>query len=133
MFGTAKSLIGHMWEATSASLIQLSRGAFGALSNIYLRSLTIFVKRFILDIWKDPKYVSVKALVKYFYCSRSSLRKCSIKTALLSNFAIFIGKHLCCSFFLIKLQAWRPATLLKRDSNASVFLCILRKFSIPLF
>ena len=32
----------------------------------------------------------------------------------LKNFVYFTGKHLCWSLFLIKLQAWRPATLLKR-------------------
>ena len=37
-------------------------------------------------------------------------------------FAIFTPKHLCWSLFLIKLQAWRAATLWKRDSNTSVFL-----------
>ena len=46
----------------------------------------------------------------------SSHKKCSIKIAILKNSAIFIGKH-CWSFFWIKLQAWRSATLLKRDSN----------------
>ena len=34
----------------------------------------------------------------------------------------FPGKHMCWSFFLIKLQAFRPATLLQRDSNLGVFL-----------
>ena len=41
--------------------------------------------------------------------------------------AIFITrKHLWWSFFLIKLQTLRPATLLKRDSNTVVFLWILQ-------
>ena len=47
------------------------------------------------------------------------------KKAALKNFAIFTGNHLCWSLFLIKLKALRPATLLKRDSNAGVFLLIL--------
>ena len=38
------------------------------------------------------------------------------------NFAIFKRKYLCCSPFLIKFAAFRPATLLKRDSNTVVFL-----------
>ena len=46
----------------------------------------------------------------------------------LKNFAIFTGKQLCWSLFLIKLQAWRPATLFKIDSNTGVFLRILRIF-----
>ena len=39
------------------------------------------------------------------------------KIGVLKKFAIFTGKHLCYRFFLIKFQAFRPATLLKRDSN----------------
>ena len=35
------------------------------------------------------------------------------KKAALKNFAIFTRKHLCWSLFVIKLQARRPATLLK--------------------
>ena len=33
------------------------------------------------------------------------------------NFTIFSGKYLCWGLFLIKLQAFRPATILKRDSK----------------
>ena len=43
-------------------------------------------------------------------------KKCSQK------FANFTGKHQCWSLFLIKLQAFRPATLLKSDYNNGVFL-----------
>ena len=49
-----------------------------------------------------------------------SLMFCKINV--LNNFAIFTGKHLCCSLFLINLQTWRSITLLKRDSNTSVSL-----------
>ena len=44
------------------------------------------------------------------------------KIVILKNFAIFTGKQLFWSLFLIKLQAVRYATLLKRDSNTGVFL-----------
>ena len=50
------------------------------------------------------------------------------KNGALKNFAIFTGKHQCWSLFLIKLQAFMPATLLKRDSITIVFLRILRNF-----
>ena len=52
-----------------------------------------------------------------------------MKKAFLKNFAIFTGKHLCWSYFLIKLRVWKTGILLKRDSNAGVFLWILRNFS----
>ena len=45
-----------------------------------------------------------------------------MKEAVLKNFARFTEKHLCWSLFLIKLQAFRGATLLKTDSNTGVFL-----------
>ena len=49
-------------------------------------------------------------------------QRCSIKKLFLKVFATFIGKHPCWSLFLMMLQGYRPATLLKRDSNTSVFL-----------
>ena len=39
------------------------------------------------------------------------------KKDVLKKFAIFIGKYLCRSLLLMKLQTFRPATLLKRESN----------------
>ena len=44
----------------------------------------------------------------------SSHRRCSVKKGVLKNFANFKGKHLCWSLFLIKLQAFRSATLIKK-------------------
>ena len=44
------------------------------------------------------------------------------KIGVLKIFANFTGKHLCSSFFLIKFQVLRPATLLKTDSDTGVFL-----------
>ena len=45
--------------------------------------------------------------------SRSSHRRCSAKKVSLKIFVVFIRKHLYWSLFLIKLQAFRRATLLK--------------------
>ena len=50
------------------------------------------------------------------------------KKVVLINVRIFAEKHLCWSLFLINLQAWRPATLLKRDPNTGIFLWILPHF-----
>ena len=49
------------------------------------------------------------------------------------NFAMLTGKHLYWSLFLIKLQAWKHAPLLKRDSNTGVFLWILQNLEEQLF
>ena len=54
-----------------------------------------------------------------------------VQKQLLKKFAIFTGKHLCWCLFLIKLQASRLATLLKRDSNTCVFLWILQTLRTP--
>ena len=54
------------------------------------------------------------------FSSEAAVRRCSSK-GVLKNFAIFTRKHLFWSFFLIKLQAYRPAALLKRNSNTGVF------------
>ena len=43
------------------------------------------------------------------------------KKAVPENLSIFTGKYLCLSLFLMKLQTFRSATLLTRDSNTCVF------------
>ena len=50
------------------------------------------------------------------------------KINILKNFAIFTGKKLRWSLYFINLQAFRPGTFLKRDSNIIVFLWKLRNF-----
>ena len=50
------------------------------------------------------------------------------KRGVLKSFAIFPGKHLCWSLFLIKLQAVSSANLLKRGYNTGVFQGILQIF-----
>ena len=47
------------------------------------------------------------------------------KITVLKNFVIFTGKHISWSLFLIKLQAFILAALLKRDSKTGIFLRIL--------
>ena len=54
--------------------------------------------------------------------SRSSRSHMFFKIDVLKNFTMFAGKHLPWSLFLVKLQALRYATLLKRDSNTDVFV-----------
>ena len=53
---------------------------------------------------------------------KSSHRRCSIRKAVLKNLAILIEKYLCLNLLLINLQAYKPATILQRDSNTGVFL-----------
>ena len=48
------------------------------------------------------------------------VRRYFFKIGVLKNFANCTGKHLCWSFLVIKLQALKPATLLKTDSNTGI-------------
>ena len=57
-----------------------------------------------------------------FMAGRSSRLHMFSKMGVLKIFAILTGKHLYLSLFLIKLQAFRPVTLLKIDSNTGAFL-----------
>ena len=59
-----------------------------------------------------------KMCVYFFRSSRSHV---FFKMGFLKNFANLTGKHLSSSLLLIKLHAWSPADLLKRDSNTCVF------------
>ena len=53
---------------------------------------------------------------------RSSHWSCSVKKGVLKKFADFTRKHLCWNLFSMKLRAFSPATILKRDFNTGVFL-----------
>ena len=66
-----------------------------------------------------PNYANSKIGTKCVI-TRSSRSQIFFKIGVLKDFANFTGKHLCCSLFLIKLQA-RPAALLKRNSKTGVF------------
>ena len=59
--------------------------------------------------------------------------RCSIKKLFL-KFSQYSRENTCVGVsFLIKTQAFMPANLLKRDSNAGVFLKILQNVSEQLF
>ena len=64
---------------------------------------------------------------------RSSCSQMFSKLGILKNFANFTGKHLCWSFFLIKLRALRPTTLLKTDSKQVFFYEICELFKNNFF
>ena len=71
-------------------------------------------------------FILVETDAQYWTVTSSNCQKQPLevfyKKALLTNFATFTGKHLHWSLFLIKLPAFRPVTLLERDSNTIVFL-----------
>ena len=66
--------------------------------------------------------------MKCLSISRSSQRIYSVKKAVLKRFANVKEKHLCWNLFLMKSYAFRPSTLLKRDSKKNFFLVKFAKF-----
>ena len=65
--------------------------------------------------------------------TRLPFYKRPFKIDVCKNCAIFTGKHLRWSLFVIKLQACKPVNLLERDSSTSVFLWILLMFKNSFF
>ena len=70
--------------------------------------------------WKHVFYDTILIFQQIFWINRSSRSQMFFKIGILKNFSIITGKHLCWNLFLIKLQIWRSAALLKRDSNIGV-------------
>ena len=66
-------------------------------------------------------------------CSEVIARRCFVGKVFLKYRTKFWEKHLCWNLFLIKLQAWRTATVLKYDFSTDVFLWILRNSYEHLF
>ena len=85
----------------------------------FLRSIYKWISRL--------KWIKWGSLKSYENVQKQPLEVFYKKTVLI-NFATFIGKYLCWSLFLIKLQVFRSATLLKGGSNRFVFLWIIRNF-----
>ena len=62
---------------------------------------------------------------------RKTFKRCSdmfSKTGVLKNFAIFTGKNLCWSLFLIEFQDWRPTFLFKKRLQRRCFSVNIAKF-----
>ena len=87
-----------------------------------------------LQIWRLANLLwrnsNTGAMRKKLQSSRSQI---FFKIGVIKNFSNFTGKYLCWSIFLIKLQTWRPAALLRRGSNTGVFLEIDEIFKNTFF
>ena len=64
---------------------------------------------------------------------RNSFSQTFFKIDVFKNSASFSEKELFWSLFLINLPAWKPATLLKRDSNTIVFFELCEIFKNTIF
>ena len=78
----------------------------------------------------EPKSEQKVSLSSHFFLKVNTNKKQSpevfCKKAVLKNSAILTGKQLCWRLFLIKLQAFRPATLSKKRHRHK---CLLVKFA----
>ena len=92
---------------------------------LIIRKIYFFLVNNIVKRWRTW-FKSIVIRIILLAINWSSLQGCSIKK-LFKNFAVFTEKQLYRSLFLIKLQAFRAATLLKRDFNKGASLWILQK------
>ena len=106
-----------------------------------LNTIYYFCKKFHLRCSLGSEYVSnyclwmclwMRLCFSYYYFHfesrkfRRSSSQMSFKINVFKSFAIFTGKRLCWSLFLIKLLACKPGSLSKGDSNTGLFLWILQ-------
>ena len=78
--------------------------------------IILFSAEFGIYCWQSHRFLH-RAPLKHELNLRVSHWSCSFKKGVLKKFANFTGKHLCWGLFLIELQTFRLATLLKGDSN----------------
>ena len=103
----------NRWQAYSCK---------GKQTNKALTGLMIFQWKM---VWSVLSWV---VALRQPVSNRSSHRRCFVKNVALKNFANFTGRHLCWSLFLIKLQAFRPATLIKKRIEHRCFPVKFTKF-----
>ena len=78
--------------------------------------------KIIFDQLKESVHQISKTIFREKVNYGSSRLQMFFKIGDFKNFANFTGKYLFWSFFLITLQALKPAASLKGDSNTGVFL-----------
>ena len=82
---------------------------------------------------KLKHFISQSASLTAFKISIPFSEAATGNKGVLENFAIYTGKQLCWSLFLINLKALRYATLLKKDPKTDVNERLLLLFPILLF
>ena len=105
---------------------QIPQHTYNLFTDINLnRYSRVWIHVFEVSFWKSF-WLRAQSFLKPDYSTHQLKQPFTdvLQNSVLKNFTIFTEKHLRWSFFLIKLQAWKPATLLKRVSNLGVFLWI---------
>ena len=115
------STVAYKRVAYKRNLIYMKKCFFQTYTTAILHFFSFFI---VVNVGLE---LFVKTHMLLYFCNetRSSHQRCFMKAAP-ENFTIFTRKPLCWSLFLVKLQVFRSAILLKRDSNTGVFLWILQ-------
>ena len=102
----------HVKNDKSKSMACVKQNDFSALQGIYCQIN--------LEKWaNDDRYFNKRSHLNVTtLTSRSNRGSCSIRKAVLKNFAIFTGKHLCWSLSFKKLQAQRS---FEKDLRTTAF------------
>ena len=107
--------------------------AFDWIKMLRLKKILILYS---VEVSSSPNLPPLFVIVFWGETNRSSLLKqmqMFFKIDVLKNFANFIGNHQYWSIILIKLQAWRPATLLKKTPTQVFSFEICESFKNTLF
>ena len=88
------------------------------MTNVLVQSLKMHMKYVLYNKFRMIILHDQEALTLNFKSNRLQM---FFKIDVLKNLAMFTGKHLYWSYFLIYSQSWKTAIVLKRDSNTSAF------------
>ena len=118
---------------TAYSMSETLFKCFWCTMNMSLFNAMFLMLRFLFRCLYCQYFEQISRLDLLFTCyqfcieSRRSHRGVVYKRCFL-NYAIFTEKHLCWGLSLILLQAFRPLTILNRDSNTGISCQICKNF-----
>ena len=98
------------FDGVAMSALQLTASKWSIITNLWPLTTHIYHVMIIVTGGFSKKSF-------FIIIFRSSRTQMFFETSVIRNFAIFIGKHLCWSLFLIKLQALRHLTLFQPSSQ----------------
>ena len=115
----------HLWRGATFSKQHFSMGVFHIFEIVQMVPNHAKHHKWDYENMEEGNSKSVHDNLRQF--TEAIVWTCFSKQVFLKISQIF-RKIPVVSLFLIKLQAWRPAALLKRDSNTGAFLWNLRNF-----
>ena len=111
-------LVKHLWKATFNENKEEQK-TLRCLEKIEINYTCRRIKQKTMNRWLTSNRI--------FFFQKRSHRRCSIKKAVLKNFAIFTGKHLHWSLFL------KACNFIKKETRTQVFPVNIAKFLRTLF